>query len=81
MRLSSIPQIIDFDPFETRTEAEATHALGEAIVLADQRVFRHGVVGASDIIWEVQIAAPDCQPRNMTWRRGLGAVTAVTATA
>ena len=58
MRLSSVPQIIDFDPFETRTEAEATHALGEAIILADQRVFRHGVVGASDITrGKLQIAA------------------------
>lgn len=78
MRLSSIPQIIDFDPFETRTEAEATHALGEAIVLADQRVFRHGVVGASDITrGKLQIAAaPIANHVNMTCAAAaLGAVT------
>lgn len=49
MRIESIPQILDFDPFETRTEADATHEIGVAVVLADLRIFRHAVVGASNV--------------------------------
>jgi len=49
MKLEGIPQVLDFDPFSTRTEAEATHNLGEAVYLADGRIFRYAKAGSSDI--------------------------------
>lgn len=48
-KLESNLSILDFDQFETRTEADASHQLGEAVFLADRRVFRHCEVGASNI--------------------------------
>lgn len=46
MKIESDVRIMDFDPFNTRTEPESTHAAGDSIVLADQRKFRHATVGA-----------------------------------
>lgn len=76
MKLSSIPQIIDFDPFQVRTEDEATHGLGEAIVLSDFRVFRFGQGGANSYAaGKLKIApAPIANHANMvTGTAALGA--------
>lgn len=39
-KLEGIPQVIEFDPFSQ--EASAAHNLGEAVYLADARIFRYG---------------------------------------
>lgn len=44
MRLQSQAQIIDFDPYSIRTEAEATHNIGELMVTADRK-FRFAKAG------------------------------------
>ena len=44
MKLDSQAQILDFSPYDTRTEAEATHNLGEKVVSSD-RVFRFARAG------------------------------------
>jgi hypothetical protein len=82
MKMESIPQIIDFDPFETRTEAEATHSLGEAVILADLRIFRHGAVGASNIsVGKLQIVPlPIADHINMTTAAAAIGATSVTVT-
>ena len=49
MKLESTALILDFDPYQTRTEAEATHNLGEKVELADGRIFRFAKAGASNI--------------------------------
>lgn len=68
MKLEGIPQILDFDPFAVRTEDEATHTLGEAIVLSDWRIFRYAQVGAAAITRGKlqQAAAPIANHVNMT---------------
>jgi len=45
MKLESIATIMDFDPYSQRTEAGATHNIGEGVTLADQRKFRYAVAG------------------------------------
>ncbi|MEM3077613.1 MAG: hypothetical protein QXW38_08370 [Candidatus Nitrosotenuis sp.] len=49
MKLESAATILDFNPFDVRTEAESTHNLGEGIYLADGRCFRYAKVGAANI--------------------------------
>lgn len=50
MRLSMPAEIVDFDPYTTRTEAGGTHATGDLITLTDNgRKFRYGFAGASNI--------------------------------
>lgn len=82
MRLEHTADIIDFDPFETRTEADATHELGAAVRLADMRVFRHGVAGAAALGRGKlsQAAAPIGDHANMTLAAAALGATAVTAT-
>src|SRR3990167_37318 len=67
MKLESTATILDFNPFETRTEADATHNLGEAIYLADGRAFRYAKAGASNISkGKLQLApAPIANHKNM----------------
>src|SRR3990170_7371365 len=45
MILTSPAQILDFSPYEIRTEAEATHNIGELIWTGDGRAFRHATAG------------------------------------
>jgi len=45
MKLESTATILDFDPLRERTEAGATHNIGEGVTLADQRKFRYAVAG------------------------------------
>jgi len=49
MKLESVATILDFDPYSTRTQPEATHNMGESVTLADQRKFRYAKAGASNI--------------------------------
>ena len=49
MKINGNAHLLDFDPQETRTQAEATHSMGEAVYAADSRVFRYAKVGASNI--------------------------------
>lgn len=49
MQLSSPADILDFDPYTSRTEAEGTHLLGDFVRLADERCFRHGKAGGAAI--------------------------------
>lgn len=44
MKLDSQAQILDFSPYDTRTEAESTHNLGEKVVSSD-RIFRYARAG------------------------------------
>jgi hypothetical protein len=77
MKLESQPLVIAFDPFDTRTEADPLHAIGEAIRLADQRIFRHLKAGGSNISkGKLQLApAPKANHHNMaTAAAALGAV-------
>ena len=82
MRLEHIADIIDFDPYETRTEADATMELGQQIRLADMRAFRHGVAGASAISRGKlqQAAAPIANHANLTMAAAVLGATAVTIT-
>jgi len=45
MKMEGLPQVIDFNPYKIRTEAGATHNLGELVELADQRKFRYAKAG------------------------------------
>ena len=45
MKLGGIAQILDFDPYSIRTEADSTHLVGELVMADDGRVFRHAVAG------------------------------------
>lgn len=49
MRISSPADIIDFDPYTTRTVDPGTHTFGDKVDLADGRAFRFGKAGASAI--------------------------------
>lgn len=49
MRIAHVPDVIDFDPFATRVEAEATQGFGELIQIGDGRNFRHAKAGGSNI--------------------------------
>lgn len=82
MRMESAPLVIDFDPFDTRTEADATHELGIAVRLADGRVFRHAVAGASNISKGKlqQAAAPIANHANLTVAAASLGATAITVT-
>jgi len=44
MKLESVAQILDFDPYNIRTEEGATHNIGERVYCAD-RVFRFAAAG------------------------------------
>jgi hypothetical protein len=45
MRIESVPQVLDFDPYEVRaTETDATHHIGEKVIAAD-RIFRYAKAG------------------------------------
>ena len=82
MRLEHVADIIDFDPFETRTEADAVHHLGEVIRLADMRAFRHGVAGGSNIsVGKLQqAAAPIGNHANMACDAAALGATAINVT-
>ncbi len=45
MKTSSAPNIMTFDPFNVASNAEE-HNLGEAVYIADGRIFRYGVVAS-----------------------------------
>ena len=47
MKLTSTATILDFNPYSIRTEAEATHNIGEGFELADQRKFRYAKASAA----------------------------------
>ena len=81
-KLESNPTILDFDIFETRTEADPSHSLGEAVYLADRRVFRHAEVGAAAITrGKLQIvAAPIADHANLTLAAAALNATEVTVT-
>lgn len=49
MRISANADIIDFDPYSTRTQDPGTHGFGDRVDLADGRTFRHGKAGGSNI--------------------------------
>lgn len=49
MRLEGIADVLDFQPYDSRTEAGSTMAMGEGVRLADFRVFRYAKAGASNI--------------------------------
>lgn len=49
MKLESTALILDFNPFEVRTESDSSHNLGDRVALADRRSFRYLVAGASNI--------------------------------
>lgn len=68
MKLESIAQVLDFDAYKTRTEAESTHNLGELVALADMRMFRYAKVGAGAIsAGKLQLApAPITNHHNCT---------------
>jgi len=57
MKIASQPLILDFDPYDTRTAAGATHQLGSRIISAD-RTFRYAKSGASTISRGKLQAAP-----------------------
>ncbi len=82
MRLEHIADIIEFDPFETRTEADAVMELGQQVRLADMRSFRHGVAGGSNIsVGKLQqAAAPIAHHANMACGVAAIGATAVTVT-
>lgn len=67
MKLESQALILDFDPKKTRTEAEATHNLGEKVAVADGRVFRFAKAGGSNIsLGKLQLApAPKTNHHNV----------------
>lgn len=68
MKMESEAIAIDFDPFKTRLEPEPTMSIGQAIRLADKRVFRHLKVGAANIsAGKLQLApAPKTNHHNCT---------------
>jgi len=68
MKLESTAQIVDFSPFKTRTEADASMDLGAVARLADRRTFRYIVAGASNISKGKlqQAAAPIANHANLT---------------
>lgn len=82
MRIEHTADILDFDPFETRTEADATHELGATVKLADKRVFSHAVAGASNISKGKlqQAAAPIANHANLTVAAAALGATAITVT-
>lgn len=49
MILEGIPQVLDFNPFEVRTPADASAQLGQEFVVADGRAFRYAKAGGSNI--------------------------------
>lgn len=49
MRIASPADIIDFDPYSTRTVDPGTHQFGSPVELADGRKFRFGKAGGSNI--------------------------------
>lgn len=49
MRLTSSATILDFDPYTSRTQDNATHNLGDLACLTDGRWFRHGSSGGSNV--------------------------------
>lgn len=82
MRLYTPATILDFDAYETRTEADGTHALGDAMVTADRRVFRHAVAGAAALGKGKlsQAAVPIAHHANMTLAAAAVNATQVTCT-
>lgn len=82
MRLEHTADILDFDPYETRTEADATHELGAVVRLADMRSFRHGAAGAAAIGRGKlqQAAAPIANHANLTIAAAALDATAITVT-
>jgi hypothetical protein len=71
MKLESIATILDFDPKSVRTEADATHSLGEAIYTADKRTFRFGKAAGNSSQGKLQLA-----PSPKTNHHGLSVQTA-----
>lgn len=49
MILEGTPQVLDFNPFEVRTPADASAQLGQEFQVADGRAFRYAKVGASNV--------------------------------
>jgi len=45
MKLGGVAQVMDFDPYNIRTEEGATHLIGELVMADDGRVFRYAVAG------------------------------------
>jgi hypothetical protein len=81
MRLEGTISILDFDPFSTRTEADATHELGIPVRLADGRTFRHGVAGAAVSKGKLSQAAPPIPNHaNISVAAAALGATAITAT-
>lgn len=82
MKLESTPHMIDFNPYEIRTEADATHNLGELLTLADGRKFRFGKAGASNVSRGKlqQAAAPIGNHANMTTAAAAIGATQITVT-
>ena len=70
MKLSSplAGAVIDFDPFQVRSNSDGTHDLGGLIQLNDMRSFRYGKAGAANISkGKVQLApAPVANHANCT---------------
>lgn len=67
MKLTSPATLLDFSPFETRTQADSSHNIGEFVRLSDERTFRYTRVGASNISkGKLQLApAPKTNHHNM----------------
>lgn len=82
MRLHTPVTIIDFDPFETRTEADGVHVLGDKLQLSDNRIFVHGVAGAAALGRGKlsQAAAPIANHANLTIAAAALGATLVTVT-
>ena len=57
MKMESIAQVMDFDPMNIRTEEGATHNIGEAVRMADQRVFRYAKASAALVAGYLYCAA------------------------
>lgn len=81
-KLEGIPQVIEFNPFGVESSS-ATHNLGEAVYLADQRIFRYGICNASTAAaaGKLQIAPPHITNHdNMTCAVAAIGATSVTVT-
>ena len=84
MKLSSplAGAVIDFDPFQVRSNSDGTHDLGGLIQLNDMRSFRYGKAGAANISkGKVQLApAPVANHANCTVAAAALNATQVTVT-
>ena len=58
IKLSSPANLMDFDPTTTRTQADPSHNMGELVWLSDDRAFRYGKAGASNISYSNLQKAP-----------------------